>query len=110
MRLHFKFIFYIVIFAFCNANHSYANELSLNQIYELRSEKVKKNRKFYGKKFLTKKLGEHSEALANIIADTSSRLGCDLILQKNIRKTLGKKGRKKCALISFACKVKQREK
>ena len=110
MRLHFKSIVYIVIFAFCSENHNYADELSFNQIHELRSQKVKKNRKFYGKKFLIKKLGEYSDSLANIIADTSSRLGCDFILQKNISKTLGKKRRKKSTLISFACKAKQREK
>ncbi len=109
MLFHFKFIVCIFSIAFCEAGHSYTKELSIDQIYQFRSKKVKKSRQFYGKKFLTKKLGKNSNFLANNVVDMSSRLGCDLVLQKIIRKALGKKSKKKGELVSFACKVKQRE-
>lgn len=110
MIFHFKFIVYIFAIAFCNGGHIYTKELSIDQIYKFRSKKVKKSRQFYGKKFLTKKLGKNSKFLANNVADMSSRLGCDVVLQKTTRKALGNRSKKKAELVSFACKVKQREK
>ncbi len=109
MRFYFKFILCILTIAFCEAGPSYTKELSIDQIYQFRSKKVKKSRQFYGKKFLTNKLGKNSNFLANNVADMSSRLGCDLVLQKITRKALGKRSEKKAELVSFSCKVKQRE-
>ena len=93
----------------CNPGTVCASEVSIKEIYKLRVSKIKKSRQFYGKKFLIKKLGSDSQFLANNIADMSARLGCDLNLQKIARRAMGKKAKKKCNLIAFACKVKQRE-
>jgi len=58
---------------------------------------------------IVKKLGKDSQYLANNVADMSARIDCDLRLQKVTRKACDKKTKKKCSLIAFACRVKQRE-
>ena len=56
MHFHFKFIVFIFAIAFCKDGHSYTKELSIDQIYQFRSKKVKKSRQFYGKKLHVKLL------------------------------------------------------
>ena len=80
--------------------------LPLEAIYKLRVKKIKKIRQFYGKKFITKKLGGDSNLLANNIADMASRLACDSKIKKIMRKKL----KEKTNQISFSCEVKYREK
>ncbi len=109
MTLSFKYTIYMLVAAICSPGVVYTQEVSLKEIYKLRVAKIKKSRQFYGKKFLIKKIGNHSRFLANSVADMSARLGCDSSLQKIARQAFGKRAKKKGKLIAFACKVKQRE-
>lgn len=104
-----KYLIYILIMEICSTSVIYPKEISLKEIYNLRTAKTKECRKLYGKQFLVKKLGSSSRPLASNIADIAARLGCNLNMQKTMRKALGKNIRQQPNLIEFACKTKQRE-
>ena len=104
-----NYLAYTLIVAIWSTSIVYPKEISLKEIYSLRTAKVKNCRKLYGKQFLVKRLGSSSRYLASNIADMAARLGCNLNMQKAARKVLGKKVRQQPNLIELACETKQRE-
>ena len=109
MNLYIKKILFLAIFILPNAVFAIPKKnLSLLDIYKLRSQKCAKSRLFNGKKVLLKRL-KKNHYLADITTDIANRLGCDPEMKESVKKALGKKSWKKNFLVNAAYEAKNRE-
>lgn len=85
-------------------------EISLADIYKLRSDKISKNRLHHGKKILMSRYGKNASAKVDGATDVANRMGCDANMKSAAKSSLGKKSKKKYAMVDSACELIQREK